>query len=79
MMAELRLGPGLDVLDFGAGSCWLSSCLNRLGCRTVAVDVSEAALELGQELFALDGRHRGDLEPRFLAYDGHRLPLPDRS
>lgn len=79
MMAELRLGPGLDVLDFGAGTCWLSSCLNRLGCRTVAVDVSQAALDLGRELFAGDGRQRGDVAQRFLSYDGHTLPLPDES
>jgi SAM-dependent methyltransferase len=77
--SELRLGLGHTVLDFGAGSCWLSSCLNRLGCRTIAVDVSPAALELGRELFRLDPRHRAELEPRFLPYDGHRLPLPAES
>jgi SAM-dependent methyltransferase len=79
LMQELRLGPGLDVLDFGAGTCWLSSFLNRLGCRIVAVDVSEAALELGRQLFSLDRRHREDLSPRFLSYDGHTLPLGDQS
>ncbi len=78
-LSELRLGLGHTVLDFGAGSCWLSSCLNRLGCRTIAVDVSPAALELGRELFRLDPRHRAELEPRFLPYDGHRLPLPAES
>ncbi len=78
-LSELRLGLGHVVLDFGAGSCWLSSCLNRLGCRTIAVDVSPAALELGRELFHLDPRHRPELEPRFLPYDGHRLPLPAES
>ena len=78
-LSELRLGLGHTVLDFGAGSCWLSSCLNRLGCRTIAVDVSPAALELGRELFRLDPRHRPELEPRFLPYDGHRLPLPAES
>ena len=78
-LSELRLGLGHTVLDFGAGSCWLSSCLNRLGCRTIAVDVSPTALELGRELFRLDPRHRAELEPRFLPYDGHRLPLPAES
>ncbi len=77
LLAELRPGPGIDVLDFGSGSCWLSACLNRLGCRVVAMDVSPAALEVGKELFSLDARHRSDLEPRFLAYDGHRFPLED--
>ena len=78
-MQELRLGPGLDVLDFGAGTCWLSSCLNRMGCRTVAVDVSQAALDLGRQLFSLDSRHRQELLPQFLSYDGHALPLADDS
>src|SRR5712664_1077271 len=79
LLSELRLGLGQTVLDFGAGSGWLSSCLNRLGCQTIAVDVSPTALELGRELFRLDPRHRPELEPRFLPYDGHRLPLPDAS
>ena len=79
LMSELRLGPGLDVLDFGAGSCWLTACLNRMGCRVVAVDISPSALDLGKELFSLDQRQRPDLAPQFLAYDGHKLPLADES
>ncbi len=75
----LDLGVGHTVLDFGAGSCWLSSMLNRLRCRTIAVDVSPTALALGQELFATDKRHLLELSPRFLPYDGRRLPLPDAS
>jgi SAM-dependent methyltransferase len=79
LLSELHLGLGHVVLDFGAGSCWLASCLNRLGCHTIAVDVSPAALDVGRELFRIDPRHRPELDPRFLAYDGHRLPLPDAS
>ncbi len=79
LLAELKLGVDMTVLDFGAGSCWLASCLNLLGCRTVAIDISPAALELGKELFRIDPRHRPEFEPRFLSYDGHRIPLPDES
>ncbi len=79
LMTELRLGVGHTVLDFAAGSCWLSSLLNRLRCRTISIDVSPSALETGRELFAMDPRQRVDLEPRFLAYDGHRIPLADAS
>jgi SAM-dependent methyltransferase len=79
ILSELRLGIGHTVLDLGAGACWLSAFLNRLGCRTVSVDVSPSALELGRELFRLDPRQRLDLDPRFLVYDGRRLPLPDSS
>jgi SAM-dependent methyltransferase len=79
VLSELRLGVGHTVLDLGAGACWLSAFLNRLGCRTISVDVSPTALELGRELFRLDPRQRMDLDPQFLAYDGRRLPLPDGS
>jgi SAM-dependent methyltransferase len=79
MLSELKLGVGMTVLDFGAGSCWLASCFNLLGCRTVAIDISPAALELGKELFRLDPRHRQELNPLFMDYDGHHIPLPDES
>jgi SAM-dependent methyltransferase len=77
VLTELRPGVGHTVLDFAAGSCWLSSLLNRMRCRTVSVDVSPTALALGRELFALDPRHRPELEPRFVTYDGRRLPIED--
>ncbi len=79
VLEELDVGVGLTVLDFGAGSCWLSSHLNRLRCKTVSIDVSPTALKLGRELFEIDPRHKWELEPQFLPYDGHRIPLPDES
>lgn len=79
LVTELRLGVGHTVLDFAAGSCWLSSFLNRLRCRTISIDVSPSALQTGQQLFGLDSRQRLDLEPRFLAYDGHTIPVGDES
>jgi SAM-dependent methyltransferase len=75
----LDLGLGHTVLDFGAGSCWLSAILNRLGARTISMDVSPTALALGEETFRSDPRLRLDLEPRFVPYDGRRIPLPDGS
>lgn len=75
----LRVSPGDVVLELGAGSCWVSHFLNLYGCPTVAVDVSESGLELGRELFRRDSATRWELEPRFLVYDGHHLPLPDAS
>lgn len=79
VLDALDLGVGLTVLDFGSGACWLSSFLNRLRCRTIAMDVSPSALALGRELFATDPRHHPELDPRFLPYDGHRVGLPDES
>ena len=73
----LRLAPGDVVMEFGAGTCWLLHFLNRYGCPTIAVDVSPAALEMGRQLFQRDPLVNWDLDPRFLPYDGHRIPLPD--
>jgi ubiquinone/menaquinone biosynthesis C-methylase UbiE len=79
VLNEMDLGVGMTVLDFGAGSCWVASSINRLRCRTIAVDVSRTALALGEQLFRSDARHHLELEPQFLPYDGHALPLPDAS
>lgn len=73
----LRLAPGDVVMELGAGTCWLLHFLNRYGCPTIAVDVSPTALEMGRELFERDPHVNWDLDPRFLPYDGHRIPLPD--
>ena len=77
LVAGARLRPGDTVVEIGAGSCWLSHFLNRYGCRTVSIDVSETALGLGRQLFEGDPHTNWSLEPRFLPYDGHKLPLED--
>jgi SAM-dependent methyltransferase len=79
VLDALDLGVGHTVVDFGAGSCWLSAFLNRLRCHTVSVDVSPAALALGREAFSLDPRQVKDLDARFVAYDGRTLPLEAES
>ncbi len=72
-----RVSPGDTVADFGAGSCWVAHFLNLYGCRTIAVDVSPTALELGEQLFREHPWTRWDLDPRFIAYDGYSIPLED--
>ena len=79
LIDAMRLRPGDTVLDLGAGSCWLSHLLNRFGCRTIAVDVSWSALQVGKQLFDRDPRTNWSLDPRFLAYDGRTLPVADGS
>ena len=79
LVAGARLRPGDVVVELGAGSCWLSHLLNRFGCRTIAVDVSATALDVGRRLFEQDPRTNWSLDPRFVPYDGHRLPLEDGS
>ena len=73
----LRLSPGDVVMELGAGTCWLLHFLNRYGCPTIAVDVSPTALEMGHQLFKRDPLTDWGRDPRFLPYDGHRIPLPD--
>jgi SAM-dependent methyltransferase len=73
----LRLEPGDTVLELGAGSCWLSHLLNRFGCRTIAVDVSSSALAIGRRVFERDPRTNWSLDPQFLVYDGHTVPVAD--
>jgi len=79
VLHELDLGLGMTVVDFGAGSCWFSSLMNRLRCRTISVDVSETALAFGREMFENDPRHEMELNPRFVKYSGRELDIPSES
>lgn len=79
LLQGLRLRRSDVVVEFGAGSCWVSHFLNRYGCRTISIDVSKTALELGRELFQRDPATNWQVRPEFLSYDGHRIPLPDAS
>ncbi len=79
VLHELDLGVGMTVVDFGSGSCWLSSMVNRLRCRTISVDVSETALAFGRQMFEADPRHQMELGPRFVKYSGHELDIPSES
>ncbi len=79
LMSALHVMPGDVVLEIGAGSCWLSHFLNRFGCRTIALDVSPTVLALGRQLFERDSNTNWALDPQFLAYQGHRLPVDGAS
>lgn len=76
----LRLTRSMKVVDFGAGTCWLTRYLVQMGCDPIAVDVSSHALGLGQRLlqeFPPCAPHPG--AARFLVYDGRTIDLPDDS
>jgi ubiquinone/menaquinone biosynthesis C-methylase UbiE len=80
LLAGMNLGPSMTVLDFAAGSCWLSRFLAQMRCETISCDVSHSALELGKELFRKHPPiNRPIAEPRFLCFDGHGIELPDES
>ncbi len=79
LVAGARLEPGDTVMEFGAGTCWLSHFLNRFGCTTISVDVSPSALNLGRRVFNSDPTTNWGLHPQFLHYDGRVIPLGDES
>ena len=53
ILPDLMLFPGVRILDFGAGTCWMSRLLAMLGCNVTAVDVSRKALEVGDKFLGL--------------------------
>ena len=80
LFAGLHLGTAMTVLDFGAGTCWLSRLVAQLHCELIACDPSRTALEIGRRGFAeYPPIGREIVPPRFLLYDGRRIDLPDES
>jgi cyclopropane fatty-acyl-phospholipid synthase-like methyltransferase len=73
LLQGLRLTAGTRVLEFGAGTGWLSRFLTQLGCRVTLLDVSPTALRIARELY---DRHPVIGErptPVFLPFDGRRI------
>ena len=87
VLRGLALRPGLTVLDFGAGSGWLSRVLTQLGCAVIALDVSKTALDMARALYERLPIIRAPavnagtppFEPRFLLFDGRTIAVPDQS
>lgn len=79
VLAALRLTRADTVVDFGAGSGWLTSFFCRMGLRVIGVDVAHAGLKLGTTLLASRRPWEGDGEAGFVVYDGETLPLADGS
>ncbi len=77
ILDRLRLSAGDVVMEFGAGTGWLSHFIHRCGYQTIAVDVSPTALALARQLFDREPSTNKALDPQFLPYDGHRLPVGD--
>ena len=80
LLGGLELGRTMSVLDFGAGTCWLSRILAQLNCQPICCDASRTALDIGRRLFAeLPLIGTAVFAPEFLWFDGRRIDLPDRS
>ena len=63
------------ILDIGANTCGESEYLTTRGYSIIATDINEVALGLSKERCAKFGR----TAPRYIACDGHRLPLQSES
>ena len=79
LLQGLALGPNMTVLDFGSGPGWATHYLTQLGCRIIALDVSETAHKISQARFAQQPVFGDHPAPRFLTFDGRRIDLPDAS
>lgn len=79
LLQGLKLAPDTTVLEFGAGSGWLSRFLTQGGCHTILLDVSDTALQVARELYQRLPVIGDRPEPRFLLFDGKHIDLPDAS
>ena len=75
------LAPRPDdlVLDFAAGSCWATELLNRLGVRTVSIDLSLEMMRRGRRRLEADSRLIFRNDARFVAARGQTLPFADET
>jgi SAM-dependent methyltransferase len=79
LLQGLDLQPGLTVLEYGAGSGWLSRFLTQLGSRAILLDVSPTALAMAQTLYDRLPPLGERPAPSFLQFDGLQIDLPDQS
>jgi SAM-dependent methyltransferase len=77
--ANLRLPQNSRILELGAGSCWPSEWLYRMGYRTVSSDIAIDMLRLGRERFEPLRRERDNfaLDAHFVCGDAEELPFGD--
>jgi SAM-dependent methyltransferase len=79
MLQGLRPAAGMTVLEFGAGTGWLSRFMTQLGCRVILLDVSTSALAVAQELYDRQPIIGDRPRPGFMPFNGHHIELPDES
>jgi len=79
VLQGLRLTPGATVLEFGAGTGWLSRFLTQLGCRVILLDVAPTALTIARDLYERLPIIGDRPAPQFLAFDGRHIDLRDES
>jgi SAM-dependent methyltransferase len=75
------LAPRPDdlVLDYAAGTCWATELLNRLGVRTVSLDLSLEMMRRGRNRLEADSRLMFRNDARFVVARGQALPFGQES
>jgi ubiquinone/menaquinone biosynthesis C-methylase UbiE len=75
------LGPRPDdlVLDLAAGTCWATEFLNRLGIRTVSIDLSAEMMRRGRDRLATDSRLVFRHDALFVSGRGQALPFANET
>ncbi len=79
LLHGMQLKPGMTVLEFGAGTGWLSRWVTQLGCRAILVDVSATGLQIARELYTRLPVVGDRPHPEFVQSDGRRIDVPDAS
>jgi ubiquinone/menaquinone biosynthesis C-methylase UbiE len=79
MLQGMRITPGMTVLEFGAGTGWLSRFLTQLGCRVILLDVSATALKIARDLYERQPPIGERPAPEFVQFDGRHIDLADAS
>lgn len=77
LVGGLRADEGMKVLDFGAGTGWISRALNQLGLEVTSLDVSETALSVSRRIHEASPRLYPTPPMEFVRFDGKRLPFAD--
>lgn len=79
LLSAAAILPGMTVVDFGAGTGWLTRALAQLGCHVISIDVSQSALDIARRDLEARPLLGNAPMPRFLRFDGTRIELDDAS
>jgi len=71
--------PGQLFLDFGAGPCWITEWLNRMGLSVVAFDINFEFMALGKRRMGLDSRIKKECLKGFVTGNSEYLPFRART
>lgn len=79
LVRGLGLKEGMTVVDFGAGTGWISRTLSRLGLQVQCLDVSQTALDIAARIEASERMLFPHPPIAYHRFDGRRIPFDDAS